>query len=163
MGVFKTFIFTLCVIVIPLLAILYLVQKKNYEEFLQSDPKLNAVLDKFEAFFKKDTYWEYPLSKLNDIDIMSDVTFYRGEKSYTINKEIVYICLKDENGEYYNENMLIYVVAHELAHVLCEEIGHTDSFHEIFDSLIQKLTQEGIYNPSIPVIKNYCKNGDPEL
>ena len=39
-------------------------------------------------------------------------------------KQKVYLCLKDENNEYYNDNMLIYVALHELAHVLCDEIGH---------------------------------------
>ena len=152
----------LALLIIPVLAVKYLIEKENYEEFLKSDPKLLEIVDKFRNFFTKDKYWEYPLSKLNDTDIMK-TKFLRGNKSYTINKEIVYLCLKDENGNYYNDNMLIYVTAHELAHVLCDEIGHTDSFHEIFESLLEELIKDGLYNPSIPVLKNYCKEGDPEI
>ena len=45
------------------------------------------------------------------------------------------MCLKDKNGKYYDDNMLNYVALHELAHVLCDEIGHTDKFYAIFDEL----------------------------
>ena len=38
-----------------------------------------------------------------------------------------------------------------------------DAFFEIFDDLINELSKEGIYNPSIPILKTYCENGDPEV
>ena len=72
-------------------------------------------------------------------------------------------CLKDEDGEYYEENMLIYVIAHEIAHVLCPEVGHTDLFFEINEHLLNELEKESIYNSAVPVIRSYCQNGDPEL
>tara|TARA_Y100000389_G_scaffold187188_1_gene208356 strand:- start:507 stop:998 length:492 start_codon:yes stop_codon:yes gene_type:complete len=162
MRVFRLIVFIITIIVIPLAAILYIKEQENYEEFLKSDPKLLEIVDKFRKFFTKDREWKYPLTKLNNTDVMK-TKFLRGNKSYTINKEVVYICLKDENGNYYNDNMLVYVTAHELAHVLCDEIGHTDSFHEINESLLNELIKEGLYNPSIPVLKNYCKDGDPEI
>ena len=162
MRFYEFIIFIIAIILIPTLAIYYLIQKENYEDFLKSDPKLLEIVEKFRTFFKKDKYWEYPLTKLNHIDVMK-TKFLRGNKSYTINKEIVYICLKDEKGNYYNDNMLMYVTAHELAHVLCDEIGHTTSFHEIFESLLSELEKDNLYNPSIPVLKSYCTDGDPEI
>lgn len=85
---------------------------------------------------------------------------YKGNKSYTINKKSIYLCLKDENGEYYPMNMLIYVTLHELAHYLNkEDIGHTPKFHAIFEDLIEKASELGIYNPSIPPIQGYCDHG----
>ena len=163
MKTFKIILLFLCAFLIPSICVFYIHERTKKENYLRSDPKLLNILEKFEKFFKKDTYWSHPLTKLNDNDLMNNITFYRGNKSYTINKEIVYICLKDEKGEYYNENMLIYVIAHEIAHVLCDEIGHTDAFFEIFDDLINELSKEGIYNPSIPILKTYCENGDPEV
>ena len=53
--------------------------------------------------------------------------------------------------------MLIYVALHEVAHVLCDEVGHTQKFHSIFEDLLKKATEMGIYNPSIPLIQNYCE------
>ena len=76
--------------------------------------------------------------------------------SFTINKSRVNLCLKDKEGNYYDDNMLMYVALHELAHVMCDEIGHTDKFHEIFDKLLEKAAAYGIYDPSIPPISNYC-------
>ena len=85
------------------------------------------------------------------------VEMYRGDKSYTIDKEKVYICLKDENGNYYDRNMLIYVICHEYAHILNKTPGeHTPQFKKIFDELLDKAAKLGIYNPNIPPVKNYC-------
>ena len=82
---------------------------------------------------------------------------YEGDKSYTINKKKVYICLKDKNGRYYNRNMLVYVMCHEFAHVLAKtEEGHTEKFNQIFADLLEQATQAGLYNPSIPPLTNYC-------
>lgn len=82
--------------------------------------------------------------------------FYEANKSYTTNKKKVHLCLKDEKGDYYHENMLLYVGLHELAHVKCDEIGHTDKFHKIFQQLLDKAADIGIYDPSIPIVQNYC-------
>jgi hypothetical protein len=114
---------------------------KKVEWFSNSnDPLLNEI--------KADLIKLHP--KFKSIEI------YEGEKSYTINKQRVYICLKDKNGRYYNRNMLVYVICHELAHVLCDEIGHTEKFHEVFSDLLEQATNAGLYNPSIPPLKNYC-------
>lgn len=85
------------------------------------------------------------------------IKLYKGSKSYTINKDKIYLCLKDENNEYYPENFLLYVCIHEIAHFLNkDDIGHTEKFHDIFDELLEKAHALGIYNPSIPLIQNYC-------
>lgn len=117
------------------------------ECMLQSDPKL------------------YELKKICvDIHpVVKDLKLYKGQKSYTINKEKIYICLLDENGQYYPINMLIYVFLHELAHLLNkEDTGHTEKFHEIFQQLINKAHKLGVYNPSIPPIDNYCMHNPDE-
>lgn len=84
------------------------------------------------------------------------VELYEGEKSYTINKKKVYICLKDKNGRYYNRNMLVYVILHEYAHMLNDEIGHTGKFYEIFEDLLNRAEEAGLYNSEISPIVNYC-------
>ena len=73
------------------------------------------------------------------------------------NSFIYFICLKDENNEYYPINMLIYVLLHELSHKINkDDIGHTEKFHNIFQALIEKAHNMGIYDASIPPIKHYC-------
>ena len=99
--------------------------------------------------------------KLRQIDPrVESLEFFAGNKSYTINKQKVYLCLKDENGDYYNDNMLIYVALHELAHVLCDEIGHTPKFKNIFEELLVKAERQGVYDPNIPPILDYCTYND---
>jgi hypothetical protein len=88
---------------------------------------------------------------------IQNMTFRKGGKSYTLNKEVIHLCIFDENGKYYDNNMLIYVALHEVAHVLCDEIGHTDKFHRIHEDLTQKAADMGIFNPSIPLVQHYCE------
>ena len=95
------------------------------------------------------------LSKVHPI--ANELEFYKGDKSYTINKEKVYLCLKDNKGEYYDMNTLMYVALHEVAHALNDEVGHTDKFHKIFDKLLDEAADKGVFNPSIPIPSNYCE------
>jgi len=88
--------------------------------------------------------------------VIEGVSISRGNKSYTINKSKVHLCLYDENGKYYDDNMLIYVFIHELAHCITESIGHTDEFHKNFNELLEKADVMGLYDSSIPPLDNYC-------
>lgn len=120
----------------------YLIYNQIHEYYAQLDPIL-PVIRKHIA----------PLDP-----VVEDLQFYEGNKSYTINKQKIYLCLRDENKNYYDFNMLVYVAIHELAHVLCDEIGHTAKFHMIFEELLQKASKMGIYDPSKPIIQDYCSN-----
>jgi len=124
---------------------LWLVCSQLREEYLQSDPKLQEL--------KQMCLPIHPDVK--------DVQLFKGKKSYTINKKKIYICLFDENGEYYGNNTLIYVFLHELSHFLNKgDVGHTEQFHRIFEDILVKATDLGIYDPSIPVEENYCMYND---
>ena len=89
-----------------------------------------------------------------------------GTSSYTLDKEKVYLCVKDENGEYYDENTMTHVLLHEFAHALCDEIGHTKKFDDIFEALMdeahdstcphQKAKSGRIYDKDIPFPTDYC-------
>ena len=138
----------------------YAIYSQIEDYILKDDPKLHELKEVFSKFFNQDRYWGGKLRALNDRDIMKETDLYRGDKSYTLNKERVFLCLKDENNEYYSLNMLIYVLAHEYSHVICESIGHTDEFHSIFAQLLVELTDTGLYDPSQPIIVDYCHNGD---
>lgn len=150
-------LFAACVIIALVIYVIY----KQFEEYtLKDDPKLKELKKIFEYFFNQERYWKGNLSPLNKREIMKETDLYRGDKSYTINKERVYLCLKDEHDEYYSLNMLIYVLAHEYSHVISKSIGHTEEFHAIFEELLVELADEGIYDPSEPIIVDYCHQGD---
>lgn len=138
-------------IIILVLLSLFLIYKQIEEFTLQDDPMIEELKKDLEPLKKIEDYKGRSLK-----DVIDNIKIYRGDKSYTINKEKIFLCLKDENNNYYNKNILIYVLAHEMAHVLSDSIGHTQEFHDIFQDLLTKMSQLKIYNPSIPVDKNYC-------
>ena len=129
-------------IIFILICIVYRQFRKIKEGMSSNDPILRRLKQKLVSVHPK----------------VNDLTFFEDKESYTINKKDVYLCLRDENNEYYNENMLIYVTLHEVAHAICDEIGHTQKFHEIFESLLDRAYNMGIYNPSIPIIQDYCQH-----
>lgn len=148
---------------ILILAIALVINKQVKEHYLQDDPVLRELDAKFRGFFTREKRWQYPLDSLNTRNVMDEIDLYRGNKSYTINKQKVYLCLKDQNKQYYNQNMLTYVLAHEIAHVLNNEVGHTEKFNTIFDALLAEMARQGVYDPSKRIDDQYCALGDSEV
>ena len=90
-------------------------------------------------------------SKFNDLDIREAAS------SYTEDKSIIYLCLRDEKGQFYPMNTLMYVALHEIAHLLNkEDFGHTPAFHKVFDRLLCKAANKGVYDPEKPHTSWYC-------
>jgi hypothetical protein len=130
----------LALVIIGLL--IWIIVSQVKEHMLQDDPMLHTLKNVL-----------IPI----DPDI-KNVKLFKGNKSYTINKDKIFLCLKDEKGEYYNLNTLLYVFLHEWAHRLNrEDVGHTEAFHRIFDQLLDRATKLGIFNPSIPIPTDYCE------
>lgn len=134
--------YILCIAIIAFLS--WLIYNQIEEYHLQDDPMLETLKEVLEPLYK-----EYPQ--------LRKIKLYKGEKSYTINKEKTFMCLYDENGDYYDLNTILHVILHEYAHSLnTKDIGHTEEFYRIFDELMKRATELKVYNPDIPVDKNYC-------
>ena len=103
--------------VILITLILVLIFKQAKENFSQYNPIIQVLKE----------------NVINCFPELTNIKIYEGDKSYTINKEKIYLCIRDKNGQYYNQNILMYVLLHEIAHTLCPEIGHTQSFKDIFN------------------------------
>ena len=143
-----------CLLFLAVVSIIILAQVKEHHS--KDDPMLHELLTRIKPVFKADRYYAGPLEPLNDRDILEEIDLYRSKNSYTINKQKIYLCLRDENGEYYNINTLTYVLLHEMAHVICDEVGHTKKFHDIFEAILAIAKEKGIYDPSIPIVYDYC-------
>jgi hypothetical protein len=162
----------LCVIIIFVIIIKSILNK--YEKYeLQDDPKLIELKEIIKPLFDGTVRHDGLLEKINNIDLLGCkfkdsknkpkalVSLYKDDdKSFTINKKEIYLCLKDENQEYYPDLQLIYVLLHELSHVLCDEVGHTDKFFKIFNQLIDKADEIGVYDKDFEVIIDYCKSNE---
>lgn len=87
------------------------------------------------------------------------ISFYSSNESYTEDKKKIFICTKDNNGKYYDYNMLMYVAIHECSHALTDVIDpehKTPEFRNMFSSLLLKAKEIGIYNPTEPLVDLYC-------
>ena len=61
--------------------------------------------------------------------------------SYTINKgEEMHVCLreKDKHTKLHDMNTLMFVVLHELAHVMSDSVGHNKEFKDNFKFILNK-------------------------
>ena len=113
-----------CLLIIVAIGLgIYWINHRIEEHHLASDPMLYKIKD---------------LTKSLHPDIRN-IKLFRGSKSYTINKNKIYVFL------------------HEFSHYLNkDDVGHTEKFHEIFRDLILKAHFLGIYDISIPPLKKYC-------
>ena len=74
--------------------------------------------------------------------------------SYSINKgEQLVFCLRSKtNNKLHNINDIMYVAVHEIAHIGCPEIGHTQLFKNINKFLLERAVEKGLYK-----FENYRK------
>lgn len=94
---------------------------------------------------------------------LKNIKIVAGPQSYTENKEIIYLCVKDpKTKQYYDMNTLIYVNLHEASHYLTSSVidtkeGHNNKeFIDKFNELLLKAEKLGIYDPSKGPAKGYC-------
>ena len=67
--------------------------------------------------------------------------------SYSINKgeELVFCLRSKDTNKLHDINNIMYVAIHEISHIGCPEIGHTDLFQEINKFLLEEAIHRKIY------------------
>lgn len=128
--------------------IFWLYERRDSTYSFYVDPKATQLRAKLQQVFPNDVDWK-------------KVQFLGSNKSFTLNKEKVHLCLLKGNGEYYDDNSLMHVAIHELAHMVCDERKpegqeHTPEFERILASVTERAAAAGIYDPSIPLAQKYC-------
>lgn len=74
-----------------------------------------------------------------------------GYTSFSVNKgEKIVMCIRsregsDENGDIERFNTLMYVVLHEISHIITDEVGHTKMFWENFKWILDESEKIQIY------------------
>lgn len=95
---------------------------------------------------------------LNNATLSENVLKIAGSTSFTIDKKDIYLCLKDNNNNYYDKNLLMLVAVHEYSHIICKSQNHTKEFQEINKYILGKCIEMGYYKQinfeANPV--NYC-------
>ena len=114
--------------------------------------KLDLFAQKFIEYLKRD----YP----NDKRVlrlirgmkhtqMEESPFVDDTSSYTVNKgELIALCVrnKDDKG-FHDDNTMLFVFIHELAHVASITTGHNTEFIENFRWLLERAHEANLYDP----------------
>lgn len=79
--------------------------------------------------------------------------------AYTLNKSTeIRLCIRDGNGNFEDINTSMFVVLHELAHVMSVSYGHGEEFKNNFSYITHLASSLGIYKPELFQVnpKTYC-------
>jgi hypothetical protein len=71
--------------------------------------------------------------------------------SYSVNKgEKIHLCLRQRDGteELVNENVMMFVALHEMAHCLTKSVGHEPEFWNNFGWLLREAESRNLYTPT---------------
>jgi len=91
--------------------------------------------------------------------VTSKLNIQAGNVSFTEDKKNMFLCLRDEKGKYYPDNMLMYVALHELAHAKSQtvDVNHSgDEFRRNFEEYLKIAEQLGLYSPAKGIVREYC-------
>jgi hypothetical protein len=88
-------------------------------------------------------------------------TYYLKEhptRSYSYWKRSVYVLLRREDGTFYDHHTLVYVVLHELSHLMHGRMDgdlHSDEWKLVFVRLLEIAQERGHYDPSATLDATY--------
>lgn len=118
-----------------------LVQHYKDDPATMADPRVKIMVERFN-----------PQNMMeNDIDATTT--------SYSENKgELIVVCLRDKRHPYpfVDENTVMFVLLHEMAHLMTTTVGHTPEFWANFKRILHDAVQVGIYTPV-----NYAREPTP--
>lgn len=84
-------------------------------------------------------------NKINSVSIAENTS--EVHTSYSVNKgEELIICVRSRETEQLHQiNLIMYVVLHEISHIMCPEYGHGSLFQEIFKYVLEEAIKAKIY------------------
>lgn len=102
------------------------------------DPRVRTMIDRFKP------------QNMIENDVNDDSTSYSENKG-----EKIVICLRDKTPGYpfVDLNTVMFVVLHEMAHLMSTTVGHTPEFWANFRRILHDAIQAGVYENV-----NYAKN-----
>jgi hypothetical protein len=80
--------------------------------------------------------------------VLKETSSSEKSAAYTLNKcSEIRLCIRTTDGKFEDMNTSMFVVLHELAHVMSISYGHGDEFKEHFSFIVHLASKLGIYNP----------------
>lgn len=98
----------------------------------ESDPRVKVLIDRFNP------------ANMCENDMTSDTTSYSENKG-----EKIVVCLRQKNVSYpfVDINTIMFVILHEMAHLMTTTMGHTAEFWANFRRILQDASSIQIYTP----------------
>ncbi len=98
--------------------------------------------------------------------IDKDLILMPSYSSYTRDKKVIYLCLRDPaTGHFYPESTILYVALHELAHLISKSYSvesHNQEFMDNFEMVRRRAVGMGYLPADFSVSSHsYCKIHDP--
>jgi predicted metal-dependent hydrolase len=111
--------------------------------------KIEKLLEHLQHNKDTKTLYQNIKNKYNS-GILSEGTEDSGYTSYSVNKERIVLCVRSRSNDnplntFVDENTLLYVTIHEIAHLGTEEVGHTPLFWKNFKTLLTIARDNNIY------------------
>lgn len=107
-----------------------LMNKYKSDPNTSADQRVRVMIERFDP------------NSMCENDIHSDSTSYSENKG-----ERIVVCLRDKQKPYplVDENTVMFVVLHELAHLMTTTVGHTPEFWANFRRILKDAVSAGIY------------------
>ena len=82
-------------------------------------------------------------------DTLSETGLNAKYTSYSVNKgEKISICIRNkETNQFMDDNIIMFVVIHELAHIMTVQIGHPKEFWDNMKYLLEQANEIKLYDP----------------
>ena len=107
-----------------------LISKYKNDPNTSADPRVRTMIDRFNP------------GNMCENNIDADSTSYSENKG-----EKIVVCLRDKKAPYplADENTVMFVVLHEMAHLMTTSTGHTPEFWANFRRMLQDAIGAGVY------------------
>jgi hypothetical protein len=118
-----------------------LVDNYKSDPSAMGDPRVKVLVSRFNP------------ENFSENDVTADTTSYSENKG-----ERIVVCIRDKSPPYrfVDENTVMFVLLHEMAHLMTLTVGHTPEFWTNFKRILHDAVQCGIYTPV-----NYTKTPTP--
>ena len=116
------------------------IRDKNSDESLFYLEDIMKKLENFVIYLTEKKVLTESKTKLLNYKIKNIVLGERPkngtEIGYTVNKgKEIRVCLRDSHGKFIDKDVVLFIILHELAHIITESYGHTTEFWENYRQL----------------------------
>jgi len=125
---------------------IYYTRKEDKEIAVEKLVKIDKFLEELVSHIKEENSTdEFIQKKLNKEFVIKEVPKNSKSIGYTINKNALYICMRNNYGFEENYNRMYFVVMHELAHIITKSVGHTDEYWNNYKMVIKTAIKHKLY------------------